>query len=278
MLSDTPALPPVDPAGAHAALTAVVPRLTALIRSVRHPDRHAVGDWNVGDVAVHLADAWAVLPTLSREGMASPIREVGELAALTAALVRQQPDRDLASLAGRIDAAAADFLAATDGRVDGTTAPWLVDGIRVPVSTFLCHLLSESLVHGDDIARAEGLPWTIERRHATLALMGFVMPMAQSLEPHALVHQDRAAGVHARYDIRFRGDGGVHITIDDGTMRIAPRTSARVDCHMSANPAALLLQIFGRRSQWHALARGQITSWGRRPWLGLALRPMLNNP
>ena len=278
VLSNPPELPPVDRASAHAALAAVAPRLTALIRSVRDPSAHAVGEWNVGDVVCHLADAWTVLPELARDGMASPLHEVGELAGLTASLVRGRTERDLESLATRIDTAAAAFLERTAGADDGSLGAWLVEGIRVPAVTFLCHLLSESLVHGDDIARAERRRWAIQRSHAVLALMGFVMETASRLEPRALVHQDRAAGVRARYDIHLRGDGGVHITIDDGTMRIEPRSTERVDCHLWADPRAMLLVIFGRRTQWHAIARGQILSWGRRPWLGVRLRPMLNNP
>lgn len=32
----------------------LVPRIVGLIRSIRDPETHAVGEWSVGDVAVHL--------------------------------------------------------------------------------------------------------------------------------------------------------------------------------------------------------------------------------
>jgi hypothetical protein len=42
-----------------------------------------------------------------------------------------------------------------------------------------------------------------------------------------------------------------------------------VDCHTSADAAALLLVAWGRQSQSEAIARGKLLAWGRKPWLGV---------
>lgn len=273
-----PHLETVDPARARDALASVAPRLTKLIRSVGDPTGHAVGVWNAGDVAVHLVDAWETLTALSRGAIEPPLRNVGELAALTTAMVARQSDRDLDALAARIDAAAATFLAATAHATNADTSPWIVRGIEVPITVITCHLLNESLVHGDDIARAEGRRWPIERAHAALVLMGFLMPVLSRLDPRALVIKERAAGVHACYDVRLRGGGGVVVRIEDGGMLVEPPSSRRVDCHISADPVALLLLMFSRRGILDLSLRGRLLAWGRRPWLAPKLRTLVRNP
>jgi len=149
----------VDAREAQAALAATVVRLTALIRSIKRPAAHAVGDWTVRDVAVHLAQAWAVLPSLAADEQESPLQDVGDLAELTQSLVRDEGDLEMDVVADRIDAAATAYFAELAARPTDATGPWLVAGIRASLSTFTCHLLNESLVHGYDIARAEGVPW-----------------------------------------------------------------------------------------------------------------------
>ena len=277
-----PQLEPVDPARARDALASVAPRLTKLIRSIRNPATHAVGVWNAGDVAVHLVNAWEVLTALSRRAMEPPLREskfiVGDLAAVTTSMVAEQADRDLDALAARIDAAAAKFLGATARASNSDTSPWIVQGIEVPLSTIACHLLNESLVHGDDIARAGGQRWPIERAHAALVIMGFLMPVLSRLDSRALVIQERAAGVRACYDVRLRGGGRAVIRIEDGEMFVEPPSSRRADCHISADPVALLLLIFSRRSVLDLYLHGGLFAWGRRPWLAPRLRTLVRNP
>src|SRR5437660_2048132 len=138
----------VDDARARAALAEVAPRLSALIRSVRDPAAPAVGEWNAGQAAVHIAQAWEVLPALAAGRGASPIHEVGELASLTMAMVDGDRVRDVGAAADRIDRAAAAYLGSSPPAGD-RLRPWLIDGVSAPPSTFSCHLLSESLVHGD---------------------------------------------------------------------------------------------------------------------------------
>jgi hypothetical protein len=161
---------------AYAALRTVVPRLSALIRSIKRPATPALGEWNVGDVAVHLAHVWETLPALASGERESPLQHVDELSDLTTSLVRSETRPDLVGVADRIDAAAAAFLTTTTARSSDTTTPWLVEGIQASTPTFACHLLNESLIHGYDIARAERAHWVIPSAHAALALTGFMFP------------------------------------------------------------------------------------------------------
>lgn len=254
-----------------------MPRLTALIRGARRPAAHAIGDWNVTDVALHVAHAWETLPRLSRSEISAPLRDVMELSGLTTALVAGEAERDLGAIAARIDSAVAAFLAATpaDGAAEGV---WLVQGVHFPAAVIHCHLLNEALVHGDDIATAERVPWQIAREHAALAIMGFVLPVLATLDPRALVDQEAAAGLRATYEISLRGRGRAVLAFDDGRVTVDPSPAGRVDCHIAADPVAFLLVMWGRRSQWSAIGRGQMVAWGRRAWLAPRLRSLMRNP
>jgi hypothetical protein len=263
---------------AYAALSAVVPRLTALIRSIKRPERPALGEWNAGDVAVHLAHAWETLPALAAGDLGSPLQHVDELSDLTTSMVRSETRPDLAGVADRIDAAAAAFLTAATVRSSDATTPWLVEGIQASTPTFACHLLNESLIHGYDIAHAERVPWSISSAHAALALTGFMFPMLGRLDARAMVNQEKAAGVRAFYEIRIRRFGRVFLSFDGGALTIEPVAPGRIDCHVSADPAALFLVMWGRENQWSEVLRGRLFAWGRKPWLGPRLRTMVRNP
>lgn len=269
---------PVALSDARAALAETVPRLTALIRSVSRPDATAVGMWNVREVAVHLAHAWEVLPELAREERESPLQNLGDLSELTRTLVQNDPNSDLCAVADRIDAAAAAYFAGLDTRPADASGPWLVAGIRATPCIFACHLLNESLVHGYDIASADGARWSIDSAHAALVLMGFIFPQLSKLDPRALVVQEKAAGLRARFEIRVRHAGRVVLAFDDGAVTVEPASGEPVDYHLSADGATLFLVMWGRTSQWPALLRGRLVGWGRRPLLGLRLRSLLRNP
>lgn len=266
----------VEPAAAREALAGVVPRLTSLIRSVRNPDAHAVGEWNAGQVAVHLAHAWEILGPLSRGETQVGLDRPEDLAAYTASMVRKEDGTDLRAAADRIDAAAATYFATPLDDVRARS--WLFAGTELPASAFVCHLLNESLVHGYDIARADGQRWQIDAAHAGMAILGFLLPAMSVVDPRFPVVQEEAAGVRACVDIRLRGTGRFFLVLDDGTLHIEPPTARPVDWHLSAHPTAAFLQLWSRTGVLPALLSGRIVGWGRRPHIGLRLPRMLRNP
>jgi hypothetical protein len=56
---------------------------------------------------------------------------------------------------------------------------------------------------------------------------------------------------------------------DRGRLAIQPPDGQRVDCRISADPAAHLLVTYGRSGPLGPALRGKITAGGRKPWLGL---------
>ena len=232
----------------------------------------------MGDLAVHLAQVWDIVPGLASGRLNSFLDDIWELGAVTKAKVRTEPNRDVDALADRIEAAADEFLAATEALGGDGGRPWLVEGVELPLSCFACHLLNESLVHGYDIARAEGAQWDVDPSHARLVILGFILPVFSALPPGALVDQRRAAGLRARYEVRLRGGGRAQLVFHDGGLSVEAPSSRKVDCRLLADPVDLLLVGWGRKSQWASIARGRLLAWGRRPWLGVRLRSLLRNP
>jgi hypothetical protein len=163
-----------------------------------------------------------------------------------------------------------------DSAGEGTRA-WLVEGVTVPMTTLTCHLLNEILVHGNDIATAEGLPWPLERADTNLVVNGFLFPVLGGLG-RQMVDQDVAGKMHSCLDIRVRGGGRVYFVFEDGVLSVEEPSARKVDCHMSVDPTAFLLVAWRRKSKWNAIARGQLMAWGLKPWHGLKLREMLRNP
>lgn len=283
----------VDWSEARVALQAEVSRVTALLRSVRDTTGPAVGTWDLGDVAMHLSQAWIAVPGLARRDLSrvyellpgqagvagdSLIADVWDLGAMSVEAVGVDPERDAGVLADRIEERAEEFFRECEGRSAGERQAWLVQGTTVDLCTLTCHLLNETVVHGADIARAAGRPWPIDPAHAALVIQGFFLPAMAQLDPRALVDQTRAAGVRATYDIRLRGAGRAHFVFDDGALAVEEPSHRRVDCHILADPVAMLNVMWGRQSQWTAIAKGQLLAWGRRPWLGPRLRLMMRNP
>lgn len=278
---------------AQEALRDMVQRVTTLLRTNPDPSAPAVGEWTLGEVAMHLSQVWVGVPGLARGDLSrvydvlpslagtagdSLIRDMWDLGDVTKLGVTSDPERDLRVLADRIDERAAEFFAESVGKSAHERRPWLVEGASVPRSALTCHLLNETVMHGADIARAAGAKWPVDRPYAAMVLGGFLVEVIRALDPRALVDQRRAAGLQAAYDIRIRGGDRFTFVFDDGELRVEEAQSRRVDCHISADPSALLAVAWARRSQWPAIARGQLVAWGTKPWLGPRFRTLMRNP
>ena len=277
------------------ALREGVARVTALLRSDLDPTRPAVGEWNLGDVAMHLSQAWVIIPALARndlsrvyelfpsfDGIAGEnfIRDVWDLGGATRQGVTADPERNLRVLADRIEGAAAEFFAEQAGRSADELRPWLVEGTRLPRPVFTAHLLNETLMHGADIARAAGRPWPIPRDHAAMVFSEFIAQILRALPPSAMVNPVRAKGVKAVFEVHLRGNDSWIFAFENGEMyTLYPsELQGKVDCHISADPQAFLDVVYARKSQWTAIAKGELVAWGRKPWLGPRLRMLVRNP
>lgn len=252
-------------AQARAAFRDLVPSLVALVRSAPDANAASVGTWTVGDVAAHLShvfrsdtDAIAGRPvpeaTVTKAGIADA----------TEKLLAEDGERDPALLADRISALANEFDDVAS-RSQSASVDWL-QGIRLPPSAVACHLLSECLIHGHDIAEATGRPWRIQRHHALLALESGVFPLIAALPPSAFLNQEKAGSFRARVELRLRGGRGTVMAFDRGSLTLDSIDGCDVDAHISADPAVLMLVFIGRQGIWKPLVEGKLAAWGRRPW------------
>jgi len=266
----------VDLGAVRTALATESARVTALLRSARRVDAPALGEWNLGDVAVHVSHSIDGVLAAARGG-GSLLDDIWDLSGLSSVLVGGETTRNLAGIADRIDVAVTQVLAVLPVTGGEETRPWLVQGVELPLAALACEVLNELVVHGRDVALAEGVDWPVDRSSAALVLDGFLFPALDVLG-RSMVDQKAAAGVRACFDVRLRGGGGVSLCFDDGDLTVTRAAVGPVDCHLSVDPAAFLLVSWGRVGQWPAIARGQLLAWGRRPWLGLRLRALLRNP
>ena len=78
--------------------------------------------------------------------------------------------------------------------------------------------------------------------------------------------------------MRIRGGPRVVIRFTNGRASLERPGGAPVDCHILAAPVALLLVLYGRTLQWGRIARGQMLTWGRRPWRALGVKQLFLNP
>jgi hypothetical protein len=274
------------------ALRTEVARVAELMRSVEDSTVHAVGDWSIAEVAMHLSQAWLAVPGMASRDLSrlldvlpglpdagdSVIRDIMELATTTTLGVRTDAERDLTVLADRIEQRAKAYLGDCAGKDPDELRPWLVEGANLNLANLTGHLLNETVTHGYDIARAAGRKWRIEPAHAALVLGRFIVPVLRAIDPRSLVDAEKAAGLQATFDLRIRGGDRFFFVFDNGELRIEEPSSRRVDCHISADPVAFLLVVWGRQSQWSAIAKGQLLAWGRKPWLGPRFRYLLRNP
>ncbi|MGH3786715.1 MAG: maleylpyruvate isomerase N-terminal domain-containing protein [Pseudonocardiaceae bacterium] len=283
----------VDWEQSQAALRDEVERVTTLLRSIKDPGPHAVGQWNLGEVAMHLSQVWLVGPGLARRDLSrvhdvipgiagvagdSLIRDMWDLSEVTKLGVRSDPERDPAVLADRIERRAEEYLGECAGHSPDELRPWIVEDTSLPLSALTGYLLNETVMHGYDIARAAGRDWRIEPAQVAMVPRQFFMPVIRATDPQTFANAEKAGGLQATYDVHLRGYDRLHVVFDDGSVRIEEPSSRRVDCHISADPVTFFMVYWARQSQWTAIAKGKLLAWGRKPWLGPRFRTLLRNP
>jgi uncharacterized protein (TIGR03083 family) len=264
--------PSLDPTRIADQLNSAIDQVARLVAAVPDPTALAAGRWTVHDVAAHIAAGLALYTDLIRGG-ASPAGTIDAIADMNDDLIAVGGEATMPMLAERIRAAAADYLAAASLRPAGSTVSWHT-GLTLPVSSLLAISVGEATVHGLDIATVTRAPWPVPSSWARTVFHG-VLPVL----PYYL-RSDRAAGRHQRFDVRLRGPGSDRtlFTIADATLRISAPDGGPVDCHISAQPWAMVQVLYARLGPVRAAANGRITAWGRRPWLALQLPSLFRKP
>lgn len=259
---------------ARTALQDTGARFTKLITTA-DPQAMATAHWTVGDTAAHVALIGAMNTWLTQGGrVPNPVPAVTErfsetnvdrVADLNVIALAGDPERDTRVLAERLDSEIAEILRATEDTDPATPIGWLGDA-QVPLAGVLAHFANELAVHGLDIAKTAGVPWTIPSEDSARFFELFLVGMSRNgvgrLLETAAPPKDRRVAV----EFRSRYTAPVTMVVDNGRVSIeAPGTGP--DMHVVFDPTTFVLMLFGRVGRVRAVATGKVRMWGRRPWL-----------
>lgn len=282
-----------DPVSEHertrAALAAAIPRLARLLREV--PDLDAasgVPRWSVGDVGAHLTSVYLAYGSVVSPDAADIAVDWGSvlpsgdlpfverITAMNDASVAVVDGEGRARLGDLIAERGETFLRITGNLAPDApvAAPWYGPGPTLTVAVVTGLMLGESLVHGLDMARGAGLPWSIGGDEASLVI-GQSMPTMMSLA----LDTAKARGVRVAFDLVVEGGPRLAVVVDDGAMTVTRDAPPRAyDCRLTVDPAAFLLVSFRRTPIWKAVALGRMRAGGRRPWLAMRLGRLVATP
>lgn len=228
-------------------------------------------EWTVGEHAAHLAFAKDLMARMvagepitysdgSRESLAAANLE--SLGGIT--------ERNGAVLAGMIEAGVEAFFRTADLLPAGS--------IRnsppgpLPVEVYSSYVLAHLLMHGEPMARALRKKSVMDRQSVLAAMPFIVFAMEKYIDQNAV------KDLTASFALHIRGGQTYYITFDKGRPTFTSEKVRRVDCHVSADPVALLKVGFRIIEQWGPIATFKLTTWGPKPWLafrfaGLFLPP-----
>ncbi|BCY10184.1 maleylpyruvate isomerase N-terminal domain-containing protein [Actinoplanes sp. L3-i22] len=275
-----------DPDALRAALLRESGRLVDRVRSSPHLDGPAPGlAWTAGQLVAHLCVVYRAFALAVRGADYGPdiLANLGSGHTLPE-VVASTNARALAvvSFPGPREAAdglrecADELIAALDTRPDlraGRAAPWYGPDVTRTVGTLAALTVSESVVHGYDLARALRIrPWLDERSAAAAAptVMSEMLPL--------LVDPAGARGFSGTFEVRIRRAPRFVLRVDGGRAESAVPGGGDVDCVLSMSGCAALLLGFRRRPLWRALASGDAVAFGRRPWVGLRFPALFQLP
>jgi hypothetical protein len=188
--------------------------------------------------------------------------------------VTAEAERHPPALADMLATAVGDFLAASAKLPPDHPMPsqYFQGEMALDLAGVTGAELGEVLVHGYDIAKATGRPWPLAADDARLALRAALRLTSAYGNP------DTARGHTGGYDLRIRGGPRVVIRFTGGRASLEQPGGAPVDCHILAAPVPLLLVLYGRTPQWGPIAKGQLVTWGRRPWRALGFKQLFLDP
>lgn len=261
------------------AFRAAVGRTTQLWRSIENPNAPTPRlDWTPVEIAAHvvgdLRDYTVALTRYANGYMTHanpPMDSPWKLGAkVNARHLDEIPERNPNRLADMLEEAALAYVAAASS-ADLSAVIATPNGLVIAPSTMTSLLLGEQVVHGLDVARSAGVPWTITDEDAHL-----VIPGALNIAPEYL-RPSRAVGLRVSYELRMRGGRRFRLAVADGVATVTA-AGERADCVITADPVAFLLLGYGRITQWPQIFRGRLRAGGRKPWLALRFGSLLVTP
>jgi uncharacterized protein (TIGR03083 family) len=242
-----------------------------LLRRARHAEKSAIGEWSVGDTATHTAQVFEMYVEAVTGDGSFPVPATSTLNDHWARRLADDPSRDPAAAADRIETAAATIWPGYRAMSAQDIVEWF-GGVKVPAYTPPSIMITEALVHGFDIARAERLPWSIDRDVARLSVRGLFPILPQ------YVNEKEARDARICYELSLRGGPPAYLTFENGVLSVDQSPPRPVDCKLSVDPAAYLLVGYGRIGQLGPTFKGKVVAYGRKPWLGLKLGKLIASP
>jgi uncharacterized protein (TIGR03083 family) len=266
-----------DVSGQWAVVRDVLPAVTGRFADLvvaSDAGARATSDWTVADTAAHVVAIASIYTTLLAPDGAEvadralaeriPTVTVDTVADLNDLALRRFTERDPATLAAMLRSMVASIVEMTARTDPERTVPWL-GASQVPVAGVFAHLVNELLIHGWDIARGVGVPWSIPPREAALFFELFVVGMVRN---DVGVVLDGAPPGDRRIAVAFHSRHTTPVTIVLHRGRVSvEEPGGPVDVRLSFDPAVLNLVLFGRVSRARAALTGKLRVGGRRPWL-----------
>jgi hypothetical protein len=234
-------------------------RFAALLRHVDGATRVPGMRWTAGEIAAHVVQT-AVNTRDTLLGKPSAYDGVGFSAEVDQRLVDALPERDTQRLADMVDAEYTALAAAMRERPDDELIG-VVDRLTTASSRAIFAL--DFLLHGTQIARAAGLPAHPVDATTVRTCVAAVLP--------ALVDDRAAAGLTATYALTFRGARPLLYGWESGRLWVEDGRQRRVDCRISADSVAFLLQGIGLMPMWKLALTAKMVATGPKPWLALRI-------
>jgi len=245
-------------------------------------------NWTVGQLAAHLTAVYLAFGAAMRggyqdaeleravsragkaDGLPATIAAANEYAvgALTATAAKAAADGLAAQAAALLEALAAEHELTRE-----LATPWYGLGTTRSVGVLASLAVTESLVHGRDLARAVRADPRMSQSSAAAAT-----PTVMSAMLPLLLDRTKAEGLRADYELRLRGGRRFVVRIAGGRAECVEAGERRVDCVITLDPRAALLIGFGRRSLARAALTGGALTAGRKPWLGLRFQSLFGTP
>jgi Mycothiol maleylpyruvate isomerase N-terminal domain len=255
------------------ALTAherVADRFGSLLRTATDGTREVPHlTWTVGEIGAHVLASSRLYPEMLA-GVATGWASLGDGEAENARLLAEIPEREPREVADALDSAGPKLREVFAGYSE-EVATWHA-GTRIPPAAIVGILVGDMLVHGWDIATAIDGRWIIDRPDACLSFAA-----TTPVIPH-FVGTKTAKDFTATYGIQLRRGPTFTFAFAEGRLTATEGRPPHADCRMSVDPVASLLTSYGRVPVWRPAIRGQLVSYGRRPWLGPKLSSLLVNP
>jgi uncharacterized protein (TIGR03083 family) len=238
-------------------------RFAALLRGATEGTTRVPGmRWTVGEIGAHVVQS-AIHAREVVEGARSSYEGVGFNAAVDERLVAAQPERHPARLADLVESSYDALAEALTGKPEDQP----LGVINELTSASLRGILAlDFMLHGTQIGVATGQPFDFPVQQ---------MRSAAAVALPALTDARAAAGLNATFSLRFRGAAPLLYGWENGRLWIDDGRLRRVDCYISADPRAFLLQGIGLYPVWKLALTGRMVSYGRKPWLSLRLPKLL---